>query len=119
MRPGARAAVIVLSAALAALGLAADAGGPLRVLATAWFVLGCPALALGPLVDSVAGAGAVRLALGAGAATLVLTALLLTSTLTAWTGWVVIVDLCAVACALDWWFTRAALPRDDIRVHAR
>jgi hypothetical protein len=96
---------IVLSGASLDVLVAADAGGPLRLVAAAWFLLVCLGMAFVPLLSirdrtaELATAVALSLALGA----LATTCLAAAGQLTAANGLIALNILCLVGCSAQVW----------------
>jgi hypothetical protein len=95
--------VVVLSALLMAALLAADAGGPIRLLAALWFLLFCPGLAFIWLLpvrspgEQLALAFVVSIVID----TVVATTILLVGDLSATSGFVALTGISLVAVALQ------------------
>ena len=95
--------VIVLSTASLGLLLAADAGGPIRLLLGFWFLFFCPGLAVVPLLPmrSLGEELVLAFVLSIIVDTLVATAILLVAELSAASGFITLAVLCLIGCALQ------------------
>ena len=102
--------VVVASAALMALLLAADAGGPIRLLAALWFLLFCPGLSfvwllpVRSLGEELVMAFVVSLAVD----TVVATIILLIGDLSGTSAFIALVGLCLIGCSMS---LRGAVPQ--------
>jgi hypothetical protein len=111
--------VLISSIATAALAVA-DVHGPVRVVATFWFLLACPGLAVAPLLPTrSAGAGALTtIALSLVLDTLVATALLAAGDFSPGAGLAALAAVCALGCGaqLAQWVRQARVT--EIYLHA-
>ena len=95
--------VIVASTALMGLLVAADAGGPIRLLVTFWFMFFCPGLAIVPLFwtrsrgEEMVLAFAVSIILD----TILATAIIEVANLSPTSGFITLAAVCLIGCALQ------------------
>lgn len=95
--------VVVASAALMAILLAADAGGPVRLLAALWFLLFCPGLSFVWLLPGRSRGEELAIAFVASIAidTVVATIILLIGDLSGALGFIALAALCLIGCAIS------------------